>query len=247
MTHTLAPSPARTVEEAILTRRSVRAFLPTPVPRADVERVLTLASRSASNSNVQPWQVHVLSGQAKQRLTAALLHAFDTAGRTPPEYRYQPDPDQWPEPFRSRRTRFGDGLYAQTLGLDKADTARRLGHHKRNYDFFGAPVGMILTVSRHPLLGALVDAGLFLQGLMLAARSTGMDTCAQASFIDFSPVIRNQLQVPQDQLIVCGIALGYADPDHPLNSYQTPREPAVSFSTFYGDEPVALHDLGSAE
>ena len=222
-----------TVEDAIMTRRSVRAFLPTVVPRAEVERVLALASRSASNSNVQPWQVQVVTGEAKQRLTAALLHAYDTVGRTPPEYPYQPAPHEWTEPFRSRRTRFGEGLYGRTLGLDSEDTTRREAHHRRNYDFFGAPVGMILTVSRHPWQSALVDAGLFLQTLMLAARAAGLDTCPQASFIDFSPVLRGHLSIPEDQLIVCGIALGYADRDHCLNSYRTPREPAESFATFH--------------
>jgi len=226
-------APLTTVEDAIMSRRSVRAFLPTAVPRAEVERVLALASRSASNSNVQPWQVQVVTGEAKQRLTAALLHAYDTVGRTPPEYPYQPAPHEWTEPFRSRRTRFGEGLYGRTLGLDSEDTTRREAHHRRNYDFFGAPVGMILTVSRHPWQSALVDAGLFLQTLMLAARAAGLDTCPQASFIDFSPVLRGHLSIPEDQLIVCGIALGYADRDHCLNSYRTPREPAESFATFH--------------
>jgi nitroreductase len=233
MVHATVEAPVTTVEDAIVSRRSVRAFLPTPVPRAEVERLLALASRSASNSNVQPWQVHVVTGEAKQRLTAALLHAYDTVGRMPPEYPYQPAPHEWAEPFRSRRTRFGKGLYGRTLGLDSEDTTRREAHHRRNYGFFGAPVGMILTVSRHPRQSALVDAGLFLQALMLAARGAGLDTCAQASFIDFSPVLREHLPIPEDQLIVCGIALGYADPDHCLNSYRTPREPAESFATFH--------------
>lgn len=222
-----------TVEEAIVSRRSVRAFLPTPVPHAEVARLLELASRSASNSNIQPWRVHVLTGNAKRRLAAALLDAFDTVGRTPPEYAYQPAPHEWVEPYRSRRSRFGEGLYGRTLGLSSQDIARREAHHRRNYDFFGAPVGMILTVSRHPLQSALVDAGLFLQALMLAARGVGLDTCPQASFIDFSPVLRDHLPIPEDQLIVCGIALGHADPDHCLNSYRTPREPAESFTTFH--------------
>lgn len=231
--HAQVGSPMTTVEEAIASRRSVRAFLPTPVPHTQVERILALASRSASNSNVQPWQVHVVTDEAKKRLTAAMLNAFDTVGRTPPEYPYQPAPHEWVEPFRSRRSRFGEGLYGSTLGLDSEDTARREAHHRRNYDFFGAPVGMILSVSRHPRQSALIDAGLFLQALMLAARGVGLDTCPQASFIDFSPVLREQLSIPEDQLIVCGVALGYADPEHCLNTYQTPREPAASFATFH--------------
>ena len=227
---------ASSVEHALLSRRSVRAFLSTPVPRRDVEHLLELAARSASNSNCQPWQVHVLTGAAKSRLTTALLTAHDTAGRVSRrEYNYQPKPDEWVEPFHSRRRDFGERLYGTTLGIAPTDTAARLAHHRRNYDFFGAPVGIILTVSRHPLEGALVDAGLFLQALMLAARSIGLDTCPQASFIDFYPVLRRQLDIPDDQLIVCGLALGYADIENRLSTLSTSRESVTSFATFYGD------------
>ncbi|TQC44051.1 nitroreductase [Rhodococcus sp. WS4] len=227
-----------TVEQALLSRRSVRAFLPTPVPRRDVEHLLELAARSASNSNCQPWQVHVVTGAAKSRLTAALLAAHDSEGRVRTrEYNYQPEPDAWVEPFHARRRAFGEGLYGRTLGIEATDSAARVGHHRRNYDFFGAPVGIILTVSRHTLDGALVDAGLFLQALMLAARGAGLDTCPQAAFIDFYPVLRERLDIPDDQLIVCGLALGYADPDHRLSKHSTTREAVASFATFYGDAP----------
>jgi nitroreductase len=233
----VAPRRAATVEEALLTRRSVRAFLPTPVPRGEVDRLLTLAARSASNSNCQPWQVHVLTGEPKRRLTRALWEALDRGRRaTDPEYPYQPPPDQWQEPFRSRRASFGEGLYRDTLGLEATDVCGRSAHHRRNYEFFGAPVGLILTVSRHPRASALVDAGLFLQALMLLAREAGLDTCPQASFIDFDPVLREQLAIPDDQVIVCGLALGHADVEHRLNGYRTPREPAGAFVTFHGDE-----------
>lgn len=233
------PVAASTVAEALLTRRSVRAFLPTPVPRDLIERLLALAARSASNSNCQPWHVHVLSGGAKRRLTEDLWRALDAnGGATVREYPYQPSPESWREPFRSRRHCFGVGLYRDTLGIDAANTEGRLAHHRRNYDFFGAPVGMILTVSEHPLASGLVDAGLFLQALMLAARQAGLDTCPQASFIDFYPVLRRHLKIPDDQITVCGLALGYADQRHRLNHYRTSREPVRDFTTFHGDEPA---------
>jgi nitroreductase len=228
---------AATVEEALLTRRSVRAFRPEPVPRAEVERLLALASRSASNSNCQPWHVHVLTGEPKRRLTEALWRALHEDGRvTEREFPYQPAAEDWEEPFRSRRRRFGESLYRDTLGLAADDTDGRLGHHRRNYDFFGAPVGLILTVSRRPLAGALVDAGLFLQALMLAARHAGLDTCPQASFLDFHPVLRQHLAIPDDRIVVCGLALGHADHEHRLSRHRTPREPVGSFTTFHGDE-----------
>lgn len=227
-----------TVEQALLSRRSVRAFLPTPVTRDDVEHLLELAARSASNSNCQPWQVHVVTGSAKTRLTSALLAAHECEEHVSTrEYNYQPKPDEWAEPFRTRRRQFGEGLYGNTLGIAANDSAARLAHHRRNYEFFGAPVGIILSVSRHPLDGALVDAGLFLQALMLAARGAGLATCPQASFIDFYPVLRRHLDIPDDQVIVCGLALGYADHEHRLSRHRTPREPVASFATFHGDSP----------
>ncbi|SHL05748.1 Nitroreductase [Pseudonocardia thermophila] len=227
---------ALTVEDALLSRRSVRAFLPTPVPRTEVVRLLELASRSASNSNCQPWHVHVLTGRAKSRLTRAIWRQYDAgSGATQREYSYQPAPDEWQEPFRTRRARFGETLYRDTLGCDPSDLSGRARHHRRNYDFFGAPVGIILTVSRHPMASALVDAGLFLQALMLAARQAGLDTCPQAAFIDFSAVIRENLTIPDDHVIVTGLALGHADADHELNRMRTPREPVEHFTTFYGD------------
>ncbi|MDQ0923845.1 nitroreductase [Pseudarthrobacter sp. W1I19] len=221
------------VEDAINSRRSVRAFLPTPVPETEVERLLALAARAASNSNSQPWQVHVVTGEAKAALTAALLEAHDNQDRVENEYPYQPRPDEWIEPFRSRRRQFGDLLYRETLGISATDTPARLMHHRRNYDFFGAPVGIFVTIGRSSLGGGLLDAGLFLQSLMLAARASGLDTCTQASFIDFHPVLRLHMRIPEDQLIVCGVSLGYADPRHRLNRLATTRECVDSFVTFH--------------
>ena len=223
-----------TIEDALLTRRSCRAFRPTPVPRPRIERLLALAARSASNANTQPWQVHVLTGAARQALTDDLLATYDTEGPGDArEYDYQPRPDQWPEPFRSRRRGFGEGLYQHTLGIAAEDAAARRAHHRRNYEFFGAPVGLVVTVSRQPRQSALVDAGLFLQALMLAARGLGLHTCAQACFIDFAPVLRRHLVIPEDHLIVCAMAVGFADDTHRLDRHRTTREPIESFATFY--------------
>jgi nitroreductase len=223
------------IEQALLTRRSCRAFRSTPVPRATVEGLLALASRSASNANCQPWQVHVLGGAAKRALTEDLLATYDSTGPAIAvrEYDYQPRPDEWPEPFRSRRRHFGEGLYRDALGIAADDADGRRAHHRRNYDFFGAPVGLVVTVSRAPRQSALVDAGLFLQALMLGARGLGLHTCAQACFIDFAPVLRRHLAIPDDHLIVCGMALGQADDTHPLDEHRTTREPVTAFASFY--------------
>lgn len=222
------------VEAALLSRRSVRAFLPRPVPTELLARLLTLAARAPSNSNVQPWHVHVLTGEPKRCLAEAIVRELETSGRAAEtEYPYQPV--EWQEPFLSRRRAFGQSLYLDQLGIEPADTPGRHAHHIRNYDFFGAPVGLILTVSRHPLAGALIDAGLFLQGLATAARAHGLDTCLQASFVDFHPIIRRQLCMPDDRFTVCGVSLGYADREHRLDTLRTEREPLSAFVTFHGD------------
>ncbi|GAA4383985.1 nitroreductase [Actinomadura verrucosospora] len=233
------PRAAVTVEEALRTRRSVRAFRQVPVSREEVERLLALASMSASNSNSQPWRVHILMGAAKHRLTSALLEAFENGRRLPEadlEYPYQPAPDAWPEPFRTRRHSFGEWLYGDLLGISRADKVMRGAYHARNYTFFGAPVGLVVTVSRHLLAGALIDAGLFLQALMLAARGAGLDTCPQASLLHFHPVLRDRLSIPDDQTIVCGLALGYADPEHVLCTQRTTREPVENFAVFHSED-----------
>jgi nitroreductase len=237
--HPSGPLPVRaaaTVTDALRTRRSVRAFRPAPVARELVEHLLAEASRSPSNSNTQPWRVHVVTGEAKRRLAEELWESLDTGRREQQAgYAYQPDPDQWAEPYRTRRAAFGDQLYRRTLGVEPGDGEGRDRHHRRNYEFFGAPVGMILTTSARPLAGALVDAGLFLQALMLTAREHGLDTCPQASFIDFHPVLRRHLDIADDEIVVCGLALGYADPEHPLDGLTTPREPVARFTTFHGE------------
>ncbi|MCR0984939.1 nitroreductase [Roseomonas populi] len=223
------------VEAALLSRRSVRAFLPRPVPAELLARLLTLAARAPSNSNTQPWHVHVLTGEPKRRLAEAIVRELEANGRAAEtEYPYQPG--EWQEPFLSRRRSFGQSLYLDQLGIPPGDAAGRHAHHIRNYDFFGAPVGLIVTVGRNPLAGALIDAGLFLQGLATAARAHGLDTCLQASFIDFHPIIRRHLRIPDDRFTVCGVSLGYADREHCLDLLRTEREPLSAFVTFHTDD-----------
>jgi hypothetical protein len=181
----------------------------------------------------------VLTGHAKTALTQALLQAHSNNEKvTDTEYPYQKPPEDWAEPFRSRRKKFGEYLYGETLGIASTDSERRLTHHRRNYDFFGAPVGIFITVSRNSLGGGLIDVGLFLQSLMLAAKASGLDTCTQASFIDFYPVLREHLDIPDDEIVVCGVSLGYADPGNPLNRMSTPRAKVERFTKFYGHPKI---------
>jgi len=231
-----AHAPQRlSADEALLTRRSVRAFLPTPVPREEVETLLTLAARSPSGSNIQPWKVHVFSGALRQRLTDAILAAIDAgpADRYKREWNYYPQ--QWREPYLGRRRKIGWDMYG-LLGIPKGDFERTEQQRRRNYDFFGAPVGMMFTLEDDVEIGSWLDLGIFIGNLAIAARGHGLDTCPQAAFADFHEVIRPILGIPDKQIIICGMALGQADPADVINQMQTQRAPLAEFADFAGFE-----------
>ncbi len=218
------------VEAALLSRRSVRGFLPRPVPQALIERLLALAARAPSGTNVQPWHVHVLQGDALRRFSEALVAAhFTDPQPSAPDYSYYPA--EWRDPYLARRRKVGWDLYG-LLGIAKGDKEAARRQHGRNYTFFGAPVGLIITFDRDMGYGAFMETGMFLQALMIAARAHGLDTCPQAAFVPYAPIIREQLGLGDDQLVACGMALGYADPDEPANQLVTEREPVSSFTTF---------------
>jgi len=228
-----APRARLTADEAIRTRASVRAFLPTPVPRETVEELLALASRSPSGSNIQPWKVRVLAGDARARLTAAILEAVarDGAEKFKREWNYYPV--NWREPFLGRRRKIGWDMYG-LIGVKKGDFEGTEKHRLRNYEFFGAPVGMIFTIDEDLEMGSWLDLGIFLGALAIAARGRGLHTCAQAAFADMHTVIRATLGIPQNEIIVCGFALGHADADAPINRLVTERAPPSEFATFDG-------------
>jgi nitroreductase len=220
------------VDTALITRRSVRAFLPAPVPRQTIEEILAVAARAPSGTNTQPWQVHVLSGAAKQALSREIRAAFDD-----PEQRalhtedYAYYPTQWRSPYIDRRRKVGWDLYS-LLGIGKADKARMHEQHGRNYDFFGAPVGLMFTVDRVMEKGSWLDYGMFLQSVMVAARGRGLDTCPQAAFTQFHRIIARHLGLSADQMLVCGMSLGYADPSAIENTLVTDRAPVSEFVRF---------------
>jgi nitroreductase len=220
-------------DEALLTRRSVRAFLPTPVPRETVEEVLTLSSRSASGSNIQPWRVRVVAGDIRERLSRAILAALDSEGYEKHKREYNYYPVNWREPYLARRRKIGWDLYG-LMGIGKGDFEATEKQRRRNYEFFGAPVGMIFTLDEDLEMGSWLDLGIYLGSLMVAARGRGLDTCPQAAFADFHAVIRASLGIPGNEIIICGLALGHADPDAPENRLVTERAPARDFATFDG-------------
>ena len=222
----------RAVDAAITSRRSIRAFLPTPVAREDIEAILEVAARAPSGTNTQPWQVHVLTGAAKERLSDRILAAYmDPAQARTHVEEYAYYPREWVAPFVDRRRKVGWDLYA-LLGLTRDNKAGMAAQHGRNYRFFDAPVGMIFTIDRIMEQGSWLDYGMFLQNIMIAARGRGLDTCPQAAFTQFHRIISDELGLPENQMVVCGMSLGYADPDKVENTLVTEREPLSAFARF---------------
>ena len=218
------------VDHAIASRRSVRAFLDTPVPRETVEDILSVARHAPSGTNMQPWRAYVASGDTLGRLTQATVKAaMDPAFEREKRWSYYPD--AFPEPFLSRRRAVGFGLYG-LLGIEKGDKPAMARQMLRNFLFFDAPVGMMFTVDQRLEIGSWLDYGMFLQNIMVAARARGLDTCPQAAWPPFAPVIREVLSIPEDETIVCGMALGWKDGSKIENTLVPDREPVEAFTTF---------------
>ncbi len=229
---TVTPQTTAAADAAITSRRSVRAFLPTPVPRAVIEEILAVASRAPSGTNTQPWQVHVLTGKAKEALSAAIRAAYDDpAERAQHTEPYAYYPTEWRSPYIDRRRKVGWDLYS-LLGIGKADKERMHEQHARNYAFFGAPVGLIFSIDRVMQQGSWLDYGMFLQSVMVAARARGLDTCPQAAFTQFHRLIAQHLGLADTQTVVCGMSLGHADPTAIENTLATEREPVSGFARF---------------
>jgi nitroreductase len=218
------------VSEALATRKSVRAFLGTPVPRATIEEILGKAARAPSGGNLQPWKVHVLLGAARDELVRRAKARMQTNPRGGvPEYHIYPP--ELTEPYRTRRFQVGEAMYA-TIGIPRENKMGRLAQFVRNWEFFGAPVGLIVSIDRQMQQGQWADLGMFLQSIMLLAREHGLDTCAQEAWAPFHEVIRDYLHVPQEEMIFCGIALGHADPAAPINGLVSERAPLADWAVF---------------
>ena len=233
----VAPIPADTlrhaVDWAVVSRRSIRAFLPAPVSRDDIHGILDVARHAASGMNTQPWRVHVLTGAAKDRLCAAIAAVDgDASASAALEEPYHYYPTEWVSPYVDRRRKVGWDLYG-LLGITKGDKARMHAQHGRNYRFFDAPVGLIFTVNRVMQAGSLMDYGMFLQSLMVAARARGLDTCPQVAFTKFHRLISAELDIADTEMVVCGMSLGYADLDQVENTLVTERESVESFTTYH--------------
>ncbi len=229
---TPTPEQIALVDAAISTRRSLRAFLSTPVSRETTEQILAVASRAPSGTNTQPWRVYVLTGEAKTELSRKILAAYnDPAERATHSEEYAYYPTEWKSPFIDRRRKVGWDLYG-LLGIGKTDKERMHAQHGRNYNFFDAPVGLIFTIDRVLRQGSWLDYGMFLQSVMVAARGRGLDTCPQAAFMQFHRIITAHVGAPPNEQVVCGMALGHADRSAVENTLVTEREPVAGFARF---------------
>lgn len=216
------------VSDAIATRKTIRAFKPDPVSRATVEAILTLAARAPSGGNLQPWKVYALLGEARDELVRRVAKVRETkmmGGK--PEYDIYPP--ELPEPYKSRRFRIGEAMYA-TMGIPRDDKAARLEFFSGNWEFFGAPVGLVITMDRIMQQGQWADLGMFLENVMLLAREHGLHTCPQEAWALFHTTIRDYLEVPQNEMIFCGMGIGYADDAAAVNGLESERAPLAEWA-----------------
>ncbi len=225
-----------TVDKAILSRSSIRSFTAQPVARDVVAELLTVASRAPSGTNTQPWKVYVLQGTSRTELADKVCAVHDAIRANPSlaaEYQEEYDyyPQQWVSPYIDRRRENGWSLYG-LLGIGKADKDKMHAQHQRNYRFFDAPVGLMFTMDRVMGRGSLVDYGMFLQNIMVAARGRGLDTCPQAAWNSFAKIILPHIGATPNEILVCGMALGYADQMALVNTLTTPRVPVDQFTNW---------------
>jgi nitroreductase len=231
---TVVADPASAVA-AITSRFSCRAFhRDRPVPRETLETILATASRSPSGTNTQPWKVYVLQGAARDGLVDKVCAAHDAVYADPSlaaEYQESWDyyPTKWVSPFIDRRRENGWSLYS-LLGIARGEKDKMHAQHQRNFRFFDAPVGLIFTIDRVLGRGSLMDYGMFLQNIMVAARAHGLHTCPQAAWNNFAKIIQPHIGAGDNEMVLCGMSLGYAVPDAPVNGFHTPREPVASFT-----------------
>lgn len=220
-------------DELLHARKSMRAFKPDPVSLELVNELLTLASRSPSGTNVQPWKVHVVAGDVRARLEREVLaHRETNPADAAAEF---PRTSKRKEPYVTRMRTLGKAMYS-LLEIPKGDQAANWAQWGRNYKFFDAPVGLIFTIDKDLDAMSFLDIGMFMQTFMLAAKTRGLDTCAQGAWNNFWSVTRRVLNVPDDEYIIVGMSLGYADETQPVNTLIAEREPLATFATFHGFE-----------
>ena len=221
------------VHEAITSRRSVRRFLDRPVPEESIRRILKGAAYAPSGHNIQPWKVYVVTGAAKERISEKVLAAAAErqGDPKPEETEFEYYPTEWFEPYIGRRRATGYGLY-NALGIDRKDYAARTAQMLENFKFFDAPVGMFITFDRRLAVGTFMDIGMFIENILVGARGEGLHSCGQVAWCTFHKIIREELSIPDEQMFVCGISLGYEDESAPENTLRVEKLDVDDFTTF---------------
>jgi len=218
------------VKQALENRKSVRAFLDKAVEVEKINAILSSARHSPSGANTQPWQVAVVMGKTKNKLQEKIEKAFRQGDKGKADYSYYPD--EWIEPYKSRRVKCGLQMYT-TLDIKREDKEKQLNQWVKNYRAFDAPVMLLFFLDKHMQTGSYIDYGMFLQSIMLAAVEQGLATCPQASLADYAEIIKSTLGYAPDDVLLCGMSLGYEDENALVNSYRTPREPVETFTRYF--------------
>lgn len=214
--------------EAITSRRSIRAFTDRPVPDEVIRTILSNAARAPSGTNIQPWNIIVLQGEARDDLVDAVQAAFDSGDKDRQELYY---PTEFVEPYLSRRRKIGWDMYG-LLGIERGEYDKMAAQHRKNYEFFGAPVGIFFTLHETMQAGGWMDLGLYMANVMALAREHGLDTCPQAAWQEFGHVVHKHLGLADDQQMIVGLALGYEDTAAIVNTLRTERAPLEEFVEF---------------
>ncbi|MCH4247812.1 nitroreductase [Acinetobacter populi] len=224
------------VDQAITSRHSVRAFLDQAVDQQTIKDILTVASRAPSGTNTQPWKVYVVTGQKRQEMIDRVCKAQLEVSQNPELAKQYTEtfayyPEKWISPFIDRRRENGWGLYG-LLNIQKGEKEKMAAQQLRNYQLFDAPVALYFTVNKAMGVGSKMDISMMIQNVMIAAKARGLDTCPQAAWNHFHPIVLDVLNAPDDEELVCTVALGYADPQHIVNTFITPRLPVEEFTVF---------------
>ena len=219
------------VNEALISRRSVRRFLPDPVSQEKIDNILKGAAFAPSGHNIQPWHVYVVEGQKKQSITQSILNSIKDGSAKDMKNEFDYYPTEWFEPFFSRRRAVGFELY-NLLGIGRDDFAARDKQMQENFHFFGAPVGMFITMDKRLATGTFMDVGMFIQSILVGARGEGLHSCGQVAFTKFHTLIAEQLEFKENEMLVCGVSIGYEDTSAPENSLRVEKLQYSDFTTF---------------
>ena len=225
-----------TVDDVIQARMSTRAFTSEAPSRELIQHILQVASRAPSGTNTQPWKVYVLEGDIRTEVCDRVCDAYEAISKNPEladEYReaYSYYPEKWFSPYIDRRRENGWSLYG-LLGIEKGEKEKMFLQHQRNFRFFDAPVGLFFTIHRDLGTGSILDYGMFLQNIMISAQSHGLASCPQAAWNKFSKIILPAIGASSEEMLVCGMALGYADQADRVNTFQTPRAGVEEFTSW---------------